>query len=115
MQSGFGVAFIYHHFYLKPTTCPKRTADASGCRHRNDRVSVFSSAGVSGTELLLELALSSLCALVQPLIDCAVCYKTLREEIEPQPKPYVHCIHKTALTQVRTPPLSVDRFATCCF
>lgn len=64
-------------------------------------MSVFSSAGVSGTELLLELALSSLCALVQPLIDCAVCYKTLREEIEPQPKPYVHCIHKTALTQVR--------------
>ncbi|TWW70812.1 hypothetical protein D4764_17G0002950 [Takifugu flavidus] len=71
VQAGFGVAFIYHHFYLKPTNCPKGTADVSGCRHRNDR----------------------------PLIDCTVCYKTLRGEIEPQPKPYVHCIHKTALTQ----------------
>lgn len=56
----------------------------------------FPSAGVSGREFLLQPAL-----FVQPLIDCAVCYKTLREEIEPQPKPYVHCIPKTALTQVR--------------
>lgn len=38
MQPGFGVAFIYHHFYLKATTCPKETADVTGCRHRNDRV-----------------------------------------------------------------------------
>lgn len=47
LQTGFGVAFIYHHFQLKATTCPKRTADVSGCRHRNDRVSVFSSTGMS--------------------------------------------------------------------
>ena len=41
-----------------------------------------------------------LCALMQPLMDCAMCYKTLNDEIEPEPKPYVHCIHKTSLTQV---------------
>lgn len=38
---------------------------------------------------------------VQPLIDCAVCYKTLRDQIEPEPRPYVHCVHRTALTQVQ--------------
>lgn len=53
------------------------------------------------TEFLLELVLFCLCAFMQPLMDCAVCYKTLREDIEPEPKPYVHCIHKTVLTQVR--------------
>lgn len=37
---------------------------------------------------------------MQPLIDCAVCYKTYRDQIEQEPKPYVHCVHKTALTQV---------------
>lgn len=41
-----------------------------------------------------------LCAFMQPLIDCAVCYKTLREEIEPEPRPYLHCIHKAMLTEV---------------
>lgn len=100
LQSGFGVAFIYHHFYLKATTCPKGTSDVSGCRHRNDRVSVFFFCRCVWTEFLLELVLFCFCAFMQPLMDCAVCYKTLREEMEPQPKPYVHCIHKTALTQV---------------
>lgn len=65
------------------------------------------------TEFLLELVLFCLCAFMQPLIDCAVCYKTLSEEIEPQPKPYVHCIHKTALTQVRPLPDRVANFSTC--
>ena len=36
----------------------------------------------------------------QPLIDCAVCYKTFAGEIERDPKPYVHCVHKPALTEV---------------
>lgn len=47
--------------------------------------------------------LFSLCAFMQPLIDCAVCYKTFREEIEQEPKPYVHCVHKPALTEVSLP------------
>uniref|UniRef100_A0A3Q3W9H6 Retinoic acid receptor responder protein 2 n=1 Tax=Mola mola TaxID=94237 RepID=A0A3Q3W9H6_MOLML len=71
IQPGFDVTYIYHHFYLKPTTCPKGTLDSKGCQPRKNR----------------------------PLIDCAMCYKTLRDEIEPEPKPYVHCVHKTALTQ----------------
>ena len=41
-----------------------------------------------------------LCAFMQPLIDCTVCYKTYRDQIEQEPKPYVHCVHKMALTQV---------------
>uniref|UniRef100_A0A3Q3IMZ6 Uncharacterized protein n=1 Tax=Monopterus albus TaxID=43700 RepID=A0A3Q3IMZ6_MONAL len=40
------------------------------------------------------------CALMQPLVDCAVCYKTFQGEIEQEPKPYVHCIHRPALTEV---------------
>ncbi len=36
----------------------------------------------------------------QPLMDCAVCYKTLHDQIEGSPKPYVHCIQKPRLTQV---------------
>ncbi|KAM3593558.1 uncharacterized protein V6R79_015459 [Siganus canaliculatus] len=68
---GFDVSYIYHRFYLKATNCRRGIADSSACQPRNDR----------------------------PLIDCAVCYKTFREEIEPDPKPYVHCVHKTALTE----------------
>ncbi|CAN9506408.1 unnamed protein product [Ophioblennius macclurei] len=72
IESGFGVVFIYHHFYLKATKCAKgTTADSTSCQFRNDR----------------------------PLIDCAVCYKTHGGEIEPEPKPYVHCVHKPSLTE----------------
>ncbi|CAL8313600.1 unnamed protein product [Merluccius merluccius] len=71
IQPGFDVSYIYHHFYLKPTVCPRGTVDASDCAFRNDR----------------------------PLFDCATCYKTFAGEIEASPKPYVHCIHKPALTQ----------------
>ncbi|XP_034428612.1 uncharacterized protein LOC117754067 [Hippoglossus hippoglossus] len=71
IEPGFDVSYIYHHFYLKATKCQRGTVDSSACRFRNDR----------------------------PLVDCAVCYKTFREEIEQEPKPYVHCIHKPALTE----------------
>ncbi|KAM7390254.1 hypothetical protein PAMA_008432 [Pampus argenteus] len=68
---GFDVSYIYHHFYLKATKCQKGTVDSTGCQFRNDR----------------------------PLIDCAVCYKTFGGNIEQEPLPYVHCIHKPALTE----------------
>ncbi|KAJ4925198.1 hypothetical protein JOQ06_017933 [Pogonophryne albipinna] len=71
IEPGFDVTYVYHHFYLKATKCPKGTVDSTACQFRNDR----------------------------PLIDCAVCYKTFREEIEQEPKPYVHCVHKPALTE----------------
>ncbi|KAK1884711.1 Retinoic acid receptor responder protein 2 [Dissostichus eleginoides] len=71
IEPGFEVTYIYHHFYLKATKCPKGTVDSTACQFRNDR----------------------------PLIDCTVCYKTFREEIEQEPKPYVHCVHKPALTE----------------
>ncbi|KAK5878120.1 hypothetical protein CesoFtcFv8_025558 [Champsocephalus esox] len=71
ISPGFDVTYVYHHFYLKATKCPKGTVDSTACQFRNDR----------------------------PLIDCAVCYKTFREEIEQEPKPYVHCVHKPALTE----------------
>uniref|UniRef100_A0A8C5NGM3 Retinoic acid receptor responder protein 2 n=1 Tax=Gouania willdenowi TaxID=441366 RepID=A0A8C5NGM3_GOUWI len=71
IQPGFDVIFIYHHFFLKATKCPKGTTDSAGCHFRNDR----------------------------PLIDCAVCYKTFRGDIEQEPKPYIHCVHKPSLTE----------------
>uniref|UniRef100_A0A3P8X046 Retinoic acid receptor responder protein 2 n=1 Tax=Cynoglossus semilaevis TaxID=244447 RepID=A0A3P8X046_CYNSE len=71
IESGFNVIYIYHHFYLKATKCPKGTLEPTRCEFRNDR----------------------------PLIDCAVCYKAFNGEIEPEPKPYVHCVHRPALTQ----------------
>ncbi|XP_068438344.1 uncharacterized protein si:ch1073-406l10.2 [Clinocottus analis] len=71
IEPGFDVTYIYHHFYLKATKCQKGTVDVSSCHFRNDR----------------------------PLIDCAVCYKTFQGEIEQEPKPYVHCVHKPALTE----------------
>lgn len=39
LQPGFDVTFIYHHFYLRATNCPKGTTDSTGCQFRNDRVS----------------------------------------------------------------------------
>ncbi|GAA6215135.1 uncharacterized protein LOC122867082 [Lates japonicus] len=71
IEPGFGVSYVYHHFYFKATKCQKGTVDSASCQFRNDR----------------------------PLIDCAVCYKTFQGEIEPDPKPHVHCIHKPALTE----------------
>ncbi|KAM6970905.1 uncharacterized protein LKV04_016637 [Tautogolabrus adspersus] len=71
IEPGFDVKCIYHHFHLKATKCQKGTADATGCQFRNDR----------------------------PLIDCGICYKTFAGEIEQEPKPYIHCVHRTALTE----------------
>ncbi|KAL3040671.1 hypothetical protein OYC64_011639 [Pagothenia borchgrevinki] len=73
IQSGFGVRYLYHHFYLKPTKCAKGTIESTSqiCAFRNDR----------------------------PLMDCAVCYKTADDQIETSPKPYVHCIQKPRLTE----------------
>ncbi|XP_073344344.1 uncharacterized protein [Pagrus major] len=73
IESGFGVRYLYHHFHLKPTTCAKGTneSDPQSCPFRNDR----------------------------PLMDCAVCYKTADDQIESNPKPYVHCIQKPRLTK----------------
>ncbi|XP_077952197.1 uncharacterized protein LOC144390064 [Gasterosteus aculeatus] len=81
IEAGFDVTYIYHHFYLKATKCPRGTVDATSCRFRNDR----------------------------PLIDCAVCYKTFGGGIEQEPKPYVHCVHKPALTEEMT----ADRVNHC--
>uniref|UniRef100_A0A8D0CVQ5 Retinoic acid receptor responder protein 2 n=1 Tax=Sander lucioperca TaxID=283035 RepID=A0A8D0CVQ5_SANLU len=73
IESGFGVRYLYHHFYLKPTKCAKGTTESNPqrCPFRNDR----------------------------PLMDCAVCYKTAADQIESIPKPYVHCIQKPRLTE----------------
>uniref|UniRef100_A0A4W6FB44 Retinoic acid receptor responder protein 2 n=1 Tax=Lates calcarifer TaxID=8187 RepID=A0A4W6FB44_LATCA len=81
IEPGFDVSYIYHHFYLKATKCQKGTVDSTSCQFRNDR----------------------------PLIDCAVCYKTFQGEIEADPKPYVHCIHKPALTEE----MKADRVEHC--
>ncbi|KAE8279738.1 hypothetical protein D5F01_LYC21867 [Larimichthys crocea] len=73
IQSGFGVKYLYHHFYLKPTRCAKGTADSNPqrCPFRNNRA----------------------------LMDCAVCYKTANDLMIMDPKPYVHCIQKPRLTE----------------
>ncbi|XP_076869616.1 uncharacterized protein LOC143519751 [Brachyhypopomus gauderio] len=72
-EAGFQVSYIYHHFYLKATKCTRGTenADSKKCPFRNDR----------------------------PFIDCAMCYKTFSGKIEEDPKPFVHCVHKPALTE----------------
>lgn len=74
IEAGFNVNYFYHHFYLKATKCSRGTenADSKTCVFRNDR----------------------------PVIDCAMCYKTFNGEILMEPKPYIHCIYKPALTQV---------------
>ncbi|KAJ8268451.1 hypothetical protein COCON_G00136230 [Conger conger] len=76
VEPGFDVNYIYHNFYLKPTKCSKDTVDPNpkNCPFRNDR----------------------------PLVDCTVCYKTFSGAIENEPKPYVNCVHKPALTSEMT-------------
>ncbi|XP_034428611.1 uncharacterized protein LOC117754066 [Hippoglossus hippoglossus] len=83
IAGGFTVRYIYHHFYMKPTTCPKGTTelDPLNCPFRHDR----------------------------PLMDCAVCYKMAAEQIEPNPKPYVNCIQKPRLTKQ----MRMDRLENC--
>ncbi|KAM3593954.1 uncharacterized protein V6R79_026404 [Siganus canaliculatus] len=73
MESGFGVTYLFHHFYLKPTKCPKGTTESNPqrCPFRNDR----------------------------PLMDCAVCYKMTNDQLETEPRPYIHCIQKPRLTE----------------
>uniref|UniRef100_A0A3Q3S142 Retinoic acid receptor responder protein 2 n=1 Tax=Mastacembelus armatus TaxID=205130 RepID=A0A3Q3S142_9TELE len=73
IEGGFGVAYFYHHFLLKPTVCAKRRNESSPekCPFRNDR----------------------------PLMDCAICYKMAAGQIETSPKPYVHCIQRPRLTE----------------
>ncbi|MCJ8745753.1 hypothetical protein PDJAM_G00133980 [Pangasius djambal] len=73
VDAGFGAKYLSHHFYLKATRCAKGTAaaDSSKCAFRNDR----------------------------PLIDCMACYKTYKDAIEENPKPYIHCVHKPAVTK----------------
>lgn len=110
-QAGFNVNYVYHHFYLKATKCPKGTVDSAACQYRNDRVSFafwfwaasveLCNGGTVRAPLCPNLSLVfCLCAFMQPLIDCAVCYKMYGGNIEQEPKPYVHCIHKPALTEV---------------
>ncbi|XP_049341402.1 uncharacterized protein LOC103041317 isoform X1 [Astyanax mexicanus] len=98
IESGFGVIYIYQHFYLKPTKCSRGTenADPKTCAFRNDREQLKSSGVFKVEEKTIESSyFSSDC----PLIDCAICYKTHAWEIEKDPKPYVHCVHKPALTE----------------
>lgn len=73
IDGGFGVNYVYHHFYAKATRCPKGTSNANPtkCAFRNDR----------------------------PLIDCGICYRMYKGEIQTEPKPYVYCIQKPKLTQ----------------
>lgn len=73
VDGGFGAKYLSHQFYLKATQCAKDTAaaDASKCAFKNGR----------------------------PLIDCMTCYKTYKDAIQENPKPYIHCVHKPALTK----------------
>ncbi|KAM8881041.1 uncharacterized protein ACB058_001323 [Synchiropus picturatus] len=71
LEPGYGVTFIYHHFHLKATNCSRGTNDTSNCQFRHDR----------------------------PLIDCGVCYNLFDGAIEPEPRPYVHCMHRPLLTE----------------
>ncbi|CAB1447378.1 unnamed protein product [Pleuronectes platessa] len=83
IEGGFSVKYVYHHFYMKPTSCAKGTTDPDplNCPFRHDR----------------------------PLMDCAVCYKTAGEQIEARPKPYVNCIQKPRLTKK----MRMDRLDNC--
>lgn len=110
LQSGFGVSYLYHHFYLKPTKCAKGTTESNPqrCPFRNDRVSAYQKgeAFISNLHTVLKTSTAYLwffkmfSITSQPLMDCAVCYKTADDQIESIPKPYVHCIQKPRLTEV---------------
>uniref|UniRef100_A0A665UAN3 Retinoic acid receptor responder protein 2 n=1 Tax=Echeneis naucrates TaxID=173247 RepID=A0A665UAN3_ECHNA len=73
IEHGFRVKYLYHRFHLRPTSCPKNTPDPNPqrCPFNKNR----------------------------PLMDCAVCYKTIADQMEATPKPYVHCIQRPRLTQ----------------
>ncbi|KAF7691735.1 hypothetical protein HF521_010702 [Silurus meridionalis] len=73
IEAGFNVNYFYHHIHLKATKCSRGTenADSKKCAFRNDR----------------------------PVIDCTVCYKMFDGEIQMEPKPYIHCVHKPALSK----------------
>ncbi|KAJ3611198.1 hypothetical protein NHX12_021214 [Muraenolepis orangiensis] len=114
IQPGFDVSYIYHRFYLKATRCPRGTVDTSNCPFRNDRVSTDRSplqtrrTGFGLWRMKDNPGWSGLCVcvcvlfgsrFVQPLMDCAVCYKTFAGAVETTPKPYLHCVRKPTLTQ----------------
>ncbi|MFT7819214.1 uncharacterized protein LOC110535652 [Arapaima gigas] len=71
-EAGFGTSYIYHNFYIKATKCSRSVVEPNPnkCPFRSDR----------------------------PLIDCAVCYRTVSGDVAEDPKPYIHCVHKPALT-----------------
>uniref|UniRef100_A0A8C9SEX9 Retinoic acid receptor responder protein 2 n=1 Tax=Scleropages formosus TaxID=113540 RepID=A0A8C9SEX9_SCLFO len=72
-EAHFDDRFVYHNFYAKATTCTKQTEDPDPkqCPFRGDR----------------------------PLIDCVICYKGHLENIVSEPKPYVSCVRRPALTE----------------
>lgn len=98
-QAGFDVVFIYHRFYLKATRCPKGTEDPAGCSFRND---VVSGTPKTKTKKVQRDNLAELFSPVsfQPMIDCAICYKTFQGDIEAEPKPYLNCLRKPSVTPV---------------
>uniref|UniRef100_A0A3P9KDZ0 Retinoic acid receptor responder protein 2 n=1 Tax=Oryzias latipes TaxID=8090 RepID=A0A3P9KDZ0_ORYLA len=71
IEGSFGVKYLNHHFYLKPTKCAKGALKEQHCPYRNDR----------------------------PLMDCLICYKTISGRMDSNPRPYVHCMQKPRITQ----------------
>uniref|UniRef100_A0A3Q3DHQ9 Si:ch1073-406l10.2 n=1 Tax=Hippocampus comes TaxID=109280 RepID=A0A3Q3DHQ9_HIPCM len=106
VEAGFDVVFIYHRFYLKATRCPKGTEDPAGCTFRNDVVS-----GPPKQKKMQRDNLAELFSPVsfQPMIDCAICYKTFQGDIEAEPKPYLNCLRKPSVT----PEVQASRMEQC--
>lgn len=94
------MSYLYHHFYLKPTWCAKGAVESNSeaCAFRNDRVRQKHS--TLGKIQRAHFILVCVFMTWQPLMDCAICYKTANNVMEANPKPYVHCIQKPRLTPV---------------
>uniref|UniRef100_A0A668S6N1 Retinoic acid receptor responder protein 2 n=1 Tax=Oreochromis aureus TaxID=47969 RepID=A0A668S6N1_OREAU len=71
-EGGFGEKYIYHHFLLIPTWCPRGITESYPQRCQRSSY--------------------------QPL-DCVICYKAIADQIEDKPEPHIHCIQGQRLTE----------------
>ena len=104
--------YVCHNFSLRATRCPKGTVDTSNCPVRKNKVGRIDTASPSQKRtyqrlnILIELPVVTglwyVCVFMQPEIDCAICFKTIAGKMQASPTPYLLCIRKPALTEVRS-------------
>uniref|UniRef100_A0A669CPF3 Uncharacterized LOC100692589 n=1 Tax=Oreochromis niloticus TaxID=8128 RepID=A0A669CPF3_ORENI len=101
-EGGFGEKYIYHHFLLNPTWCPRGITESypQRCQRSSYQVSkcpqkrkVFCLSKHQQNSDALYVFIAP-----QPL-DCVICYKAIADQIEDKPEPHIHCIQGQRLTE----------------